>query len=70
MGLAPSVSTRDTATSVIETDGLTKTYKGISALENLSLAVPRYRIFGLLGPNGAGRSTTGCLLGEAVARVS
>ncbi len=53
---------------VIRTDGLAKTYKGVSALQDLSLTVPRHSIFGFLGPNGAGKSTTGCPLGEAVAR--
>ncbi len=43
---------------VIQTDGLTKTYRGFSALQDLSLTVPRHSIFGFLGPNGAGKSTT------------
>ena len=47
-----------TDTPVIKTDGLTKTYKGVSALQDLSLTVPRHSIFGFLGPNGAGKSTT------------
>jgi ABC-2 type transport system ATP-binding protein len=47
-----------TDTSVIKTDGLTKTYRGTSAVQDLSLTVPRHSIFGFLGPNGAGKSTT------------
>ncbi|MEP7358164.1 MAG: ABC transporter ATP-binding protein [Anaerolineales bacterium] len=43
---------------VIETHGLTKTYKGANALQNLDLSVPRNSICGFLGPNGAGKSTT------------
>lgn len=43
---------------VIQTDGLTKTYRGVSALQDLNLTVPRHSIFGFLGPNGAGKSTT------------
>ncbi len=43
---------------VIETQGLTKTYKGVTALQGLDLQVPRHSIFGFLGPNGAGKSTT------------
>jgi ABC-2 type transport system ATP-binding protein len=43
---------------VIQTFGLTKTYKGSNALENLHLQVPRNSICGFLGPNGAGKSTT------------
>jgi ABC-2 type transport system ATP-binding protein len=45
-------------TAVITTDGLTKIYKDTSALQDLSLTVPRHSIFGFLGPNGAGKSTT------------
>jgi hypothetical protein len=52
---ASIVFTKDTAmqttdTSVIKTDGLTKTYKGVSALQDLSLTVPRHSIFGFLDP--------------------
>ena len=43
---------------VISTHGLSKTYRGASALQDLSLTVPRHSIFGFLGPNGAGKSTT------------
>ena len=49
---------------VIQTDGLTKRYGGIVAVDGLSLEVPRGQIFGLLGPNGSGKTTTmGMLLG-------
>jgi ABC-2 type transport system ATP-binding protein len=43
---------------VIQTHGLTKTYKGSTALQNLDLQVPQNSICGFLGPNGAGKSTT------------
>ena len=43
---------------VIQTYGLTKTYKGIHALQHLDLQVPQHSICGFLGPNGAGKSTT------------
>jgi ABC-2 type transport system ATP-binding protein len=43
---------------VIDTRELTKTYKGVNALQGLSLKVPRNSIYGFLGPNGAGKSTT------------
>jgi ABC-2 type transport system ATP-binding protein len=44
--------------SVIHTQGLSKAYKGVKALERLNLQVPKNSIFGFLGPNGAGKSTT------------
>jgi len=39
---------------VIETQGLTKTYKGVQALKSLDLQVQQNSICGFLGPNGAG----------------
>jgi ABC-2 type transport system ATP-binding protein len=44
--------------AVIHTQGLSKAYKGVKALEGLNLQVPKNSIFGFLGPNGAGKSTT------------
>jgi ABC-2 type transport system ATP-binding protein len=42
----------------IETQGLTKRYGDILALDALDLSVPTGSVFGFLGPNGAGKSTT------------
>ena len=44
--------------NVIETRGLTKTYKNVQALQSLDLTVTRNSIYGFLGPNGAGKTTT------------
>ncbi|MBN1486605.1 MAG: ABC transporter ATP-binding protein [Anaerolineae bacterium] len=46
----------------IETHSLSKTYKNVSVLKSLDLAVPANSIFGFLGPNGAGKTTTMKLL--------
>ena len=43
---------------MIETQGLSKTYKGIQALKALDLKVARNSICGFLRPNRAGKTTT------------
>ena len=43
---------------MITTKQLTKKYKSFSAVNNVSLNIPKGSIYGLLGPNGAGKSTT------------
>ena len=60
---------------VIETEGLTKRYGEVVAVDQLSLRVPTGGVFGFLGPNGSGKTTTmGMLLGlvqstSGVARI-
>jgi len=43
---------------VIETENLTRTFKGVTAVDGLNLAVRRGEILGLVGPDGAGKTTT------------
>ncbi len=45
-------------THVIETNGLTKRYGEIVAVDHLDLRVRRGEVYGFLGPNGAGKTTT------------
>ena len=44
-------------TNAISMERLTKHYKGVEALTDLSLEVPAGTVFGFLGPNGAGKTT-------------
>lgn len=48
---------------IIEITNLTKNYKNLKAIDDLSFDVKEGEILGLLGPNGSGKSTTiNCLL--------
>ena len=48
----------DPRTCAIRTEGLTKRFGDVLALDRLDLTVERGEIFGFLGPNGAGKTTT------------
>lgn len=43
---------------ILETNGLTKKYRKITALNQLNFYIEQGMIFGLLGPNGSGKTTT------------
>lgn len=42
---------------LLETHRVSKTFGGFTALNKVSISVPKETIFGLLGPNGAGKTT-------------
>ena len=42
---------------ILETNGLTKTFAGFTAVEDVNLRVRRGAIHALIGPNGAGKTT-------------
>ena len=42
--------------SILSVDGLSKSFRGLTALDQISLDVRRGEILGLMGPNGAGKS--------------
>lgn len=43
---------------IIQTQGLTKKYRGRAAVDHLNLEIAKGDIYGFLGPNGAGKTTT------------
>ena len=42
---------------VIKTEGLSKIYKDVTALDNVSISIGENKIIGLIGKNGAGKTT-------------
>jgi ABC-2 type transport system ATP-binding protein len=56
--------TSDADTPAIAVEGLTKVYKGLTAVDHTSFAIRQGSITGILGGNGAGKTTTiGMILG-------
>ncbi len=45
-------------TAAIRTEGLTKRYEDVAALDDLDLEIAQGEVVGFLGPNGAGKTTT------------
>jgi ABC-2 type transport system ATP-binding protein len=46
------------ASAIIRTEGLTRVFGSVRAVDGLDLEVPAGTVFGFLGPNGAGKTTT------------
>ncbi|HEX8034620.1 MAG TPA: ABC transporter ATP-binding protein [Ktedonobacterales bacterium] len=63
---SPSQTGSDGAT-ILQLDGVTKRFGGLSAVDNLSFSVRQGEILGIIGPNGAGKSTMIGLIGGALA---
>ena len=49
---------------ILKTEGLTKRFGGLTAVNNVSLKVNEGEIFAIIGPNGAGKTTfLNCITG-------
>jgi ribose transport system ATP-binding protein len=56
--------------ALLELIGITKVYPGVTALDDITLAVGSGEVLGLIGENGAGKSTLMKILGGVVAPTS
>jgi len=56
--------------ALIDTEGLTKKFGNLTAVDNLTLHVNDGEVFGFLGPNGAGKTTTVRMLCCLISKTS
>ncbi len=43
--------------TILEIKGLSKTFKGLCAVQDVTFSINEHEIFGMIGPNGAGKTT-------------
>jgi ABC-2 type transport system ATP-binding protein len=60
----------DAAAPALDLRGLTRRFRALTAVDDVSLAVSRGELFGLLGPDGAGKSTLIRMLSTVLAPSS
>jgi branched-chain amino acid transport system permease protein len=53
---------RDGELAILRCSGLTKTFEGVRAVDDVTMSFQRGRLTGIIGPNGAGKSTVLAML--------
>jgi ABC-type branched-subunit amino acid transport system ATPase component len=72
-GLDNAIATRREAyagEAILSCVGLTRSYDGLRAVDDVSMSFERGRLTGIIGPNGAGKSTTLAMLAGTLASSS
>ena len=54
---APAPAPAPVSTGILRAEGLSKSFAGVKAVEDMIFVAPTGRVTGLIGPNGAGKST-------------
>jgi branched-chain amino acid transport system permease protein len=64
--LADEAATQSPAAPLLQCLAVGKEYGGLTVLDDVTIALPRFGLFGLCGPNGAGKSTLLNVIGGSV----
>lgn len=68
MSTTPTHSAAPDADTLLAVSGVTKHYGGVTAVDDVSFALPTGTVLGLVGPNGAGKTTlVDCIVGTQAA---
>jgi branched-chain amino acid transport system permease protein len=69
-GLLKTSNVVNDGRAILSTEGLTKSFNGVTVVSDVSITVEQGRLTGMIGPNGAGKSTTLAMLAGTLPTTS